>query len=331
MAKSNDGFLSMLQQDEGSKKPISEESENWPLWRLNWARFRLSSNKKFPYHLIPPYEPMAPDQNTHEPQTILLLDGACDLSHPDLTLKAEYLFKPKNSERMAIIDHATAMASIAVSNDFGFAPKSKLYNAPVVASDQKSFIFQLQQLIEILPDFIRAQNNNVIIVGTFLASASRQVDHLIETILSFDKPVIWAAGNQGQPIENFSPTRISEIISVGASSFYDTPLWENTFKTNYSKNLSVFAPGKNIYSSWITDRKHNLVSGTSPAAMIVASTLANNSNVKSHSDALKHLLNNSSQDLLKMPLSLECSNRMLFEPKIELSPFADLVISRKSN
>jgi len=85
-----------------------------------------------------------------------------------------------------------------------------------------------------------------------------------------------AAGNGnffgvGQPACNYSPARVTEGITVGATAINDA----RASFSNYGTCLDIFAPGVDITSAWDdTDTDTETISGTSMAAPHVAGAAA---------------------------------------------------------
>ncbi len=81
-----------------------------------------------------------------------------------------------------------------------------------------------------------------------------------------------AAGNSSDNASNYSPARVAEAITVGAT---DPSNDYRAYFSNYGSVLDIFAPGVNITSDWIgSDTATNTLSGTSMAAPHVAGVTA---------------------------------------------------------
>jgi len=80
-----------------------------------------------------------------------------------------------------------------------------------------------------------------------------------------------AAGNDNRDACDYSPAASQKSVTVGATTIEDERAWFS----NHGKCVDVFAPGKDIKSTWITSRVSTYVaSGTSMASPHVAGLLA---------------------------------------------------------
>jgi len=80
-----------------------------------------------------------------------------------------------------------------------------------------------------------------------------------------------AAGNDGADACSYSPARVSQAVTVGATDNTDT----RTSWSNFGTCVNIFAPGNNIYSAYYTsDSAYATMSGTSMACPITAGTIA---------------------------------------------------------
>ncbi len=80
-----------------------------------------------------------------------------------------------------------------------------------------------------------------------------------------------AAGNSNANASSFSPARVSEAITVGATTSTDA----RASYSNYGSLVDIFAPGSSILSSWNTsDTATNTISGTSMATPHVVGCIA---------------------------------------------------------
>jgi len=106
--------------------------------------------------------------------------------------------------------------------------------------------------------------------------ASSSVDTAVRNSINDGVSYAIAAGNgnaggKGQNACNYSPARVAEAMTIGATDRTDTkPRW-----SNYGSCVDLFAPGVSITSAWYTSNTAtNTISGTSMATPHVAGVAA---------------------------------------------------------
>jgi subtilisin family serine protease len=106
--------------------------------------------------------------------------------------------------------------------------------------------------------------------------ANTTLDNAVKNAVAKGVTFVVAAGNGNifgiaQNACNYSPARVPEAITVGATTSSDA----KASYSNYGTCLDIFAPGSSITSSWYTnDTATNTISGTSMASPHVAGVAA---------------------------------------------------------
>jgi subtilisin family serine protease len=101
--------------------------------------------------------------------------------------------------------------------------------------------------------------------------ASTALDTAVRNSIASGVTYAIAAGNSNVNAANQSPARVSEAITVGATTMSDA---RSSF-SNFGSIVDVFAPGSSILSAWNTsDTATNTISGTSMATPHVAGVVA---------------------------------------------------------
>lgn len=101
--------------------------------------------------------------------------------------------------------------------------------------------------------------------------ASTSLDDAVRNSINSGVVYAVAAGNDSADACNTSPARVTEALTVGATTSSDA---RSSF-SNYGTCLDLFAPGSSITSSWYSsDTATNTIDGTSMASPHVAGTAA---------------------------------------------------------
>jgi subtilisin family serine protease len=100
---------------------------------------------------------------------------------------------------------------------------------------------------------------------------STSIDTAVKNSIADGVVYAIAAGNSNRDACKFSPARVPEAITVGATTSTDA----RASYSNYGKCLDIFAPGSSITSAWNTSNTAtNTISGTSMATPHVAGVAA---------------------------------------------------------
>jgi subtilisin family serine protease len=101
--------------------------------------------------------------------------------------------------------------------------------------------------------------------------ANSSVDAAVQRVIDKGVTVVVAAGNSNANACNYSPARVPNAVTVGATVSTDA----RASYSNFGSCLDLFAPGSSITSAWHTsDTDINTISGTSMAAPHVAGVAA---------------------------------------------------------
>jgi subtilisin family serine protease len=106
---------------------------------------------------------------------------------------------------------------------------------------------------------------------SLITSGSPSLDTAVNNSINDGVVYAIAAGNNNADACSFSPARVANAITVGATTSSDA---RSSF-SNFGACVDVFAPGSSITSAWITDDSaSNTISGTSMASPHVAGVVA---------------------------------------------------------
>jgi subtilisin family serine protease len=142
-------------------------------------------------------------------------------------------------------------------------------------------------------------------------SASSSLDSAVNRSISDGVTYAVAAGNSNANACNYSPARVGNAITVGATTSSDT----RASYSNYGSCLDIFAPGSSITSAWYTSNTAtNTISGTSMATPHVAGVAAlylQGNPSASPSTVRNALVNNATTGVVKSA-GTNSPNRLLF-------------------
>ena len=111
-----------------------------------------------------------------------------------------------------------------------------------------------------------------VVTVSIRGSASDALDTAIRSLITAGLTVVVAAGNDNVDACGFSPSRVTEAITVGASTRNDN----RASYSNFGACLDLFAPGDQIESAdHLSDTSVRTLSGTSQAVPLVAGVAAN--------------------------------------------------------
>lgn len=178
--------------------------------------------------------------------------------------------------------HGTHVAGILGGNTFGVAKHATIHSLRVLGCNNQG---SNSDVIEAV-DWVRSNYAKPAVVNMSLrSSASDAVDNAVRNLTAAGVPVVVAAGNDNQDAAGFSPARVTQAITVGATDNTDTrptnwpcpgtspPVF--TCGSNFGAVVDVFAPGNNVTSAGIgSDTATNAQRGTSMAAPHVAGMVA---------------------------------------------------------
>jgi aqualysin 1 len=141
--------------------------------------------------------------------------------------------------------------------------------------------------------------------------ASTALDNAVNNSINDGVTYAIAAGNSNANACNYSPARVANAITVGATTSTDA---RSSF-SNFGTCLDIFAPGSSITSAWYTSNTAtNTISGTSMATPHVAGAAAlylDENNSASPATVRNALVNSATQGVVTNPGS-GSPNRLLY-------------------
>ncbi len=166
--------------------------------------------------------------------------------------------------------HGTHVAGTVGGTVYGVAKSVTFYAVRVLGCNGSGSTSQVISGV----DWVTAdhQSNEKAVANMSLGgSASNSLDNAVRNSIADGVVYAVAAGNSGANACNYSPARVDEAITVGATSSND---FRASF-SNFGTCVDIFAPGVNITSAWYTsDFATAILDGTSMASPHVAGVAA---------------------------------------------------------
>jgi subtilisin family serine protease len=165
--------------------------------------------------------------------------------------------------------HGTHVAGIIGGSRYGVAKQTTLIPVRVLdCNGSGSYSSVIAGL-----DWIAAnhRSGDASVVNMSLGGpASSTLDGAVRNLISKGITVVVAAGNSNADACNYSPARVVDAITVGATEINDS----RAGYSNFGSCLDIFAPGSAITSTWLGSSATNTISGTSMASPSVAGVVA---------------------------------------------------------
>jgi cerevisin len=234
------------------------------------------------------------------------VDTGINIHHHDFGGRAEWgATIPDGDEDVDGNGHGTHCAGTIAGAKYGVAKKAKVVAVKVLRSNGSGSMSDVIKGIE----FVALQHQEQVnksgkaksVANMSLGGGrSRALDRVVDAAVEAGVVFAVAAGNDGSDACNYSPAASKLAITVGASTVDDTNAWFS----NNGKCVDVFAPGKDITSTWIgSDSATNTISGTSMASPHIAGlsalVLGEDSSDMTPKQVKDYILGHATKDALK--------------------------------
>lgn len=166
--------------------------------------------------------------------------------------------------------HGTHVSGIIAGKSYGVARSANIVPVRVLdcagGGTYSSVIAGLDWIAATAPAGVSAVVNM-----SLGGAASSTIDAAVKNLISRGLNVVVAAGNSNTDACTASPARVTEAITVGATTISDA----RASYSNFGSCLDIFAPGSQITSAWIgSTSASKIISGTSMASPLVAGVIA---------------------------------------------------------
>ena len=200
--------------------------------------------------------------------TVYIVDTGIRYSHGDFGGRALFGFDSFGADGSDCLGHGTHVAGIVGGTVYGVAKQVNLVSVRVLNCAGNGNTSTVAAGL----DWVFANARRPAIVNMSLTGDPDDVvDDAVRRLVGAGIPVVVAAGNDNADACAYSPGRVSEAMTVGATTIYDN----RASFSNFGDCIDWYAPGLGITSDWFDgDAATAIESGTSMAAPHTAGAAA---------------------------------------------------------
>ncbi|MFI9821722.1 S8 family peptidase [Streptomyces sp. NPDC052013] len=230
---------------------------SWGLDRVDQRNLPLNSSYTYP-------------DSAGQGVTAYVIDTGVRITHSDFGGRASNGYDAIDNDNTAQDGHGhgTHVAGTVAGNAYGVAKKAKVVAVRVLDNSGSGTTAQVVAGIDwVARNAVKPAVANMSLGG----GADSALDTAVRNAIASGVTFVVAAGNESTNASTKSPARVTEAITVGATTSSDA----RASYSNYGSVLDLFAPGSSITSAWRTsDTATNTISGTSMASPHVAGAAA---------------------------------------------------------
>ncbi|CAL9432937.1 S8 family peptidase [Streptomyces sp. enrichment culture] len=230
---------------------------SWGLDRIDQRNLPLDNSYTYP-------------DSAGEGVTAYVIDTGVRITHSDFGGRASYGYDAIDNDNTAQDGHGhgTHVAGTVAGSSYGVAKKAKVVGVRVLNNSGSGTTAQVVAGIDwVARNAVKPAVANMSLGG----GADSALDAAVRNAVASGITFVVAAGNESTNASTKSPARVTEAITVGATTSSDA----RASYSNYGSVLDLFAPGSSITSAWnSSDSATSTISGTSMASPHVAGAAA---------------------------------------------------------
>ena len=251
-----DPAVAFLEEDVLGSAAFVQEKAPWNLDRIDQADLPLDANYEYPA--------------TGKGVTAYVIDSGIRVTHNEFEGRAGYgvSFVDDVFGSGDCSGHGTHIAGILGGKTLGVAKAVLLVSVRVLDCEGAGRLYYFLKAL----DWIAQHAIPPAVVNMSIqVRPSDALDQAVRKIIDLGIPVVVAAGNDAADACQYSPGRIPEALTVGATNVRN----DRWLLSNQGSCVDIFAPGSDILSSWNTsDKATEMLDGTSMASPHVAGAVA---------------------------------------------------------
>ncbi|WSN36999.1 S8 family peptidase [Streptomyces uncialis] len=252
-----DPKVASVEQNQRVRVQATQTNAPWGLDRIDQAARPLNGTYTYP-------------DSAGTGVTAFVIDTGVRISHSQLTGRAGNGYDAIEGDTVAQDGngHGTHVATTIAGSTYGVAKKARIVAVRVLDNNGSGTTAGVIAGV----DWVTRNHSGPSVANMSLGGgASTTLDNAVRNSIASGVTYAVAAGNSGVNASSTSPARVTQAITVGATSNTDAKAsW-----SNFGSVLDLFAPGVSITAGWHTgDSATNTISGTSMAAPHVAGAAA---------------------------------------------------------
>jgi subtilisin family serine protease len=253
-----DPAVASVEQDQRvSIADVTQSNAPWGLDRIDQTSLPLSGTYTYP-------------DSAGSGVTAYVIDTGVRITHQQISGRASYGYDAVDGDTTASDGngHGTHVATTIAGSTYGVAKKAKIVAVRVLDNNGSGTTAGVIAGI----DWVTRNHSGPSVANLSLGGgASATLDTAVRNSIASGVTYAVAAGNSNANASSYSPARVSEAITVGATTSTDA----RASYSNYGSVLDIFAPGSSITAGWHTsDTATSTISGTSMATPHVAGAAA---------------------------------------------------------
>ncbi|MFI9344275.1 S8 family peptidase [Streptomyces sp. NPDC052773] len=252
-----DPAVAAVEQNQRVSIDATQSNAPWGLDRIDQTSLPLSGTYTYP-------------DTAGTGVTAYVIDTGVRITHSQLTGRAFNGYDAVDGDTTAQDGngHGTHVATTIAGSTYGVAKKAKIVAVRVLNNSGSGTTAGVIAGI----DWVTKNHSGPSVANMSLGGGvSTTLDTAVRNSIASGVTYAVAAGNSNANASSFSPARVAEAITVGATTSTDA----RASYSNYGSALDIFAPGSSITAGWHTsDTATNTISGTSMATPHVAGAAA---------------------------------------------------------